>query len=251
MYKNLWTICKIVFNHDMEEEQITGMNNIVKGLIRNIVEIEPSFNIFPKLHHLLHYEDLSKIWGPLMSYATFKYERKHQTFKIWSRMMYNHVNPTLTLSQRHQRLMAMNFEKNSFVKINFELPSVVDESSLRPASFINQDFEKVQSFDLPHKLRKHVLKEIRGSRIKKWFEPTSYWKKASGELFAQGYVWKIAQVARARDIDRMHENVSTLRKLVKDSNGSLMVISDQFLHHVKDFLFTNESDENFLVFGLL
>lgn len=50
-----------------------------------------------KLHVLLHYARAMRLIGPLLHYATFRYERKHSQPKRETREMYNFKNPAYTI----------------------------------------------------------------------------------------------------------------------------------------------------------
>lgn len=56
----------------------------------------------PKMHYLVHYPQLMRLYGPLVHLSCMRFEAKHQYFKKLSSVVCNYKNISKTLATRHQ-----------------------------------------------------------------------------------------------------------------------------------------------------
>jgi hypothetical protein len=102
----------------------------IEQIFNSLHELEPEFKIFPKLHHLTHYPEMIKQYGPLILFSSLPFERKHQFFKQWARIMRNSINPAYSLAERHQCEQALIFKSKSYENINFDFTHLIDNPEL-------------------------------------------------------------------------------------------------------------------------
>jgi len=133
-------------------------------------QVLPNVSLKCKHHYILHYGFLTRLHGPLQRWSTIRYESKHQYFKQASRSTHNFINPTLSLSKRHQYLQAYLREGNIF-------PTVVEAASVIP---LKQDLYS------PEVLR---ALEASGAMSSQLFTTTS--AKYHGILYSVGEVLMI------------------------------------------------------------
>ncbi|KAE8742218.1 hypothetical protein FOCC_FOCC012232 [Frankliniella occidentalis] len=88
-------------------------------------KVLPGVTLKCKHHYILHYGALTRKYGPLQRWSTIRFEAKHQYFKQASKSSHNFINPTLSLSNRHQYLQAYLREGNLY-------PTVVEADSVFP-----------------------------------------------------------------------------------------------------------------------
>lgn len=102
-------------------------------------KVFPNEKLRPKHHYIEHYPQLIKKFGPLSDVWTMRFEGKHKFFKDVLRHTRNFKNISLTLSVRHQKMIAFHLDSNSFFKPSVEINKV---QSVMVASFP----ENVQNF---------------------------------------------------------------------------------------------------------
>ena len=75
-------------------------------------EVFPHFRLTPKHHFLEHYPALIEAFGPIVGLWTMRFEAKHKFFKRVVRFSSNFKNVLLSLSTKHQLMMAYNWQRN-------------------------------------------------------------------------------------------------------------------------------------------
>lgn len=72
LYKALREFVLLAFSSTFVETDLRKLDFLANQVINFCVSIQPDFSIYCKLHHLLHYGDLIKFFGPLYLYSTFR-----------------------------------------------------------------------------------------------------------------------------------------------------------------------------------
>lgn len=201
------------------------------------------FKVFSKLHTLLHYKDLIAKYGPLNHFSTLTFERKHYFFKIFAPIMRNYVNPPLSFAKRQQIHMAVSLKETNFENVNFFWSKNANLTiDLLPS--ISTQF-KLPSREVPHPLNKEILRFIKNKQASYWIKPVSYWRDSNGMIYAYGDIYSLAKnSSHSWDSRTSFEPERLQLKFDK------RFVADQHLHHVKDFLST-EDRYFILIRGLL
>lgn len=84
----------------------------------------PQYRLRPKHHFIEHYPDLIMAFGPLSHVWTMRFEGKHKFFKKVIRTAQNYKNVALTMSLKHQKLMAYYLNGSSFFRPALEISKV-------------------------------------------------------------------------------------------------------------------------------
>lgn len=99
---NLKEIVEIICAPTININQVAYL----KGLIEDYLDCRrinfPHSKFKPKHHYLLHYPDLTVLFGPLIRMSTLRFESKHSLFKRSARTAHNFKNLCFTLADRHQ-----------------------------------------------------------------------------------------------------------------------------------------------------
>ena len=120
-------------------EEIQCLKESIEILFELIKEISPSSKITPKMHHISNYPALMKYFVPLINYSTLPFERKHQFFKKWSRLISNHKNPSSSLALRHQYHQAIINKKMCHLSNHF----IISGEKTKIMDFIPPDAIKI------------------------------------------------------------------------------------------------------------
>ncbi|KAI2810569.1 hypothetical protein BLOT_001732 [Blomia tropicalis] len=161
----LWLVSKeftlIAFSQNVSKEDCEEMNVLSNIMIHFIKEL--GGHIFCKLHHITHYGQLIKQFGPLYFYSTFRYERKHQYCKHIARLMRNFINPSKTIHSRHQLRRAiierniLFYSTNYFSTITKIYNYEPNFQKITPLE-LNQNYECLLPSERPFPLNKNVLR---------------------------------------------------------------------------------------------
>jgi hypothetical protein len=136
LYLCLKEVCIVSFKNKIEDFEICKLKSNILLLFSYLKILEPEYKIFPKLHHLTHYPEMIRKFGPLVSYSSLPFERKHQFFKEWARIMHNSINPAYSLAERHQCEQALNIKEKSYEQISSDCNSNPDLLDNLPPSAI-------------------------------------------------------------------------------------------------------------------
>lgn len=100
-------------------------------------EVFPQLRLTPKHHFLEHYPALIETFGPLVRLWTMRFEAKHKFFKRVVRFSSNFKNVLLSLSTKHQLMMAYNWQ------INMAKPAlVISKVSSLPLEVLHGDIQE-------------------------------------------------------------------------------------------------------------
>ena len=102
----------------------------------------PGQKLKPKHHFLEHYAHLIRCFGPLVDFWTLRFEAKHSFFKKLVRDVNNFKNILLTLSLRHELMLAYYMDMPSLFKPTVEVKGVSNVSLDILASSVKQVIEK-------------------------------------------------------------------------------------------------------------
>ncbi|XP_058637761.1 uncharacterized protein LOC131543945 [Onychostoma macrolepis] len=80
---------------------------------QRLQEVFPNLKLTPKHHYLEHYPALIEAFGPLVNVWTMRFEAKHRFFKRVVRFTGNFKNVLLSLSTKHQMMMAYHWQRNT------------------------------------------------------------------------------------------------------------------------------------------
>lgn len=222
----------LVFQTKFTEEDLKRMHS----LAFNIHEKYRQFtHIHCKIHHILHYADLIRKYGPLYLYCTWRMERKHQFSKHVARIMRNFRNPPLTIHRRHQFKKASYEEKNDFASKNF-FPQVSDYKIMdeNDPSIANKKFTSLPSQERKIALGKFVLRKCL-AHSKTWIQPKFMFRASDGSVIVQGPVYTKKRCTYNKECGMRN---FALKKLHKRR-----FIDIRGLHHSNDFIDINKDIE--------
>ena len=81
-----------------------------------LIHCFPDLNLRPKHHFIEHYPHLIHCFGPLVDLWTMRFESKHSFFIKVVHDVHNFKNILLTLSSKHQQMMAYHFDGPNLFK---------------------------------------------------------------------------------------------------------------------------------------
>lgn len=98
----LLEICQIVSSYSIHFNQLSQLDYLIQEYLDERKYLFPNQNFLRKHHFIQHYSYYIRQFGPLMGYATLRFESKHQFFKRYIQATKNFINVTLSLSVHHQ-----------------------------------------------------------------------------------------------------------------------------------------------------
>jgi hypothetical protein len=134
MFTNLVEICRIVCAHEISIGQVIYLSKVIDSFFLYRKLCFPEISLRPKHHYLAHYPLLIKLLGPLRVWWAMRFEAKHQYFKQCLLSAKCFINPTKTLTERHQLFQSTLYGKRS-TQFN-EIVRFVDESSKIPPQIL-------------------------------------------------------------------------------------------------------------------
>ncbi|KAK3923571.1 Hydroxyacylglutathione hydrolase [Frankliniella fusca] len=114
MIVKLQEFTKLVCAPEMSVDETFRIELLAEQYLSLRKSVIPLVSLKCKHHYLLHYGELTRKFGPLQRWSTIRFESKHQYFKSALKHASNFINPTLSLSYRHQYLQAYLREGNLF-----------------------------------------------------------------------------------------------------------------------------------------
>lgn len=93
-------------------ESVAFLNLKISEHRHRLQELFPHLRLTPKHHFLEHYPALIEAFGPLVALWTMRFEAKHKFFKRVVRFSSNFKNVLLSLSTKHQLMMAYSWQQN-------------------------------------------------------------------------------------------------------------------------------------------
>ncbi|XP_040073555.1 uncharacterized protein LOC115323428 [Ixodes scapularis] len=102
VYLALRRIVDIVCAPQLTTNTIPYLKVLISDFYSAFTQVFPEVNVIPKMHYLIHYPRLIRLYGPLSKLSSMRFEAKHQYFKSLARKTRNFINICRTLSTRHQ-----------------------------------------------------------------------------------------------------------------------------------------------------
>lgn len=103
---DLKEIVEIVVSKTISEDRLAYLESKITDHRRLLLETFPQFKLKPKHHFIEHYAHLVRCFGPLIDLWTIRFESKHNFFKRVVHDVQCFKNVLLTLSVKHQQMMA-------------------------------------------------------------------------------------------------------------------------------------------------
>jgi hypothetical protein len=187
LFESLKNIAIISFQVSISKDNLAELRTNISKMFQYYKALDASGKVTPKMHHISHYPDLIENFGPLVHFSSLPFERKHQFFKQWARLIHNTKNPAYSLAVRHQCYQAVTFKANSYreIKFNFNI-ELSSNPPLQNTLPIDVTFysDKTQC-----QLGKNVVRRIGRSNM--WIEIKSFWKiKESTSIIAGGKIYE-------------------------------------------------------------
>ena len=110
MLMDLKEIVEIVVSSTFSEEMLCYLERKLSDHRKLLIDCFPDFNLRPKHHFMEHYPHLIRCFGPLVELWTMRCESKHSFFKKVVHDIHNFKNVLLTLSSKHQQMMAYHLD---------------------------------------------------------------------------------------------------------------------------------------------
>ncbi|KAE8746883.1 hypothetical protein FOCC_FOCC006303 [Frankliniella occidentalis] len=99
-------IVEIVLSPSIHRSYLPYLHQCITDYLHQRKTLFPEIQLRPKHHYLSHYSELTEAFGPLIRVFTLRFESKHTFFKRCIRAFRNFINPTLSLSVRHELYQA-------------------------------------------------------------------------------------------------------------------------------------------------
>lgn len=130
---NLKDIVELVLSSVHTEETICFLDSKISEHRHRFQDVFPQEKLTPKHYFLEHYPQLIKAFGPLVSLWTMRFEAKQSFFKRVVRHTHCFRNILLSLSVKHQLMVAYHQHGNNPVQPSLHVAklSVVDVTVLR------------------------------------------------------------------------------------------------------------------------
>lgn len=174
----------------IKKEEINYFDRWSIEIIETWSRIDSSLKIFPKLHMLTHYGQLTKKFGPPVLFSTLKYERKHVYFKNWSNVMANFQNPPVSFAVRHQLSLAVNYVADQYSFFDFFETAQPSFDIFSTLVHSLPDSQKLLAAEYPFNLSPVSIFQIANRRQKFWLRPVSFRKTIDNSIFACGQVFE-------------------------------------------------------------
>ncbi|KAI2805842.1 hypothetical protein BLOT_004848 [Blomia tropicalis] len=165
----------------LTDDDLQKMSKIAPDLVFKIVTLTNT-PVRCLLHHIVHYSNLVRRFGPLYLYTNFRYERKHQEPKNVSRNKNNHINFGKSVFEEFALTRAKYLKSIDFKNMDY----FQNQSSMVLKPFHEEIEKYVSSKLVPFSLNKNLLiKENSESDI--WFRPERCVKRPSdGKIICVG-----------------------------------------------------------------
>lgn len=99
-------IVELLASSSFTEESLCYLEGKIREHRKLLQVVFPGLRLKPKHHFVEHYPHLIRCFGPLVDFWTIRFEAKHSFFKKVVRDVNNFKNIVLTLSLRHQLMLA-------------------------------------------------------------------------------------------------------------------------------------------------
>lgn len=149
---DLKEIVEIVLSPIFTEEKLHFLEIKLSDHRKLLTDTFPGFRLRPKHHFAEHYPHLIRCFGPLVELWTMRFESKHSFFKKTVHDIQNFKNVLLTLSSKHQEMMACHFDSQSLFKPMLHVEKI---TNIRPSAFdfplrmvINRHYPHIETLPL-------------------------------------------------------------------------------------------------------
>ena len=131
---DLKEIVDIVVSNRLSEEALCYLSCKLLDHRKLLTTTFPDFRLRLKHHFIDHYPHLIRCYGPLTELWTMRFEAKHSFFKKVIHDTHNWKNVLLTLSSKHQQMMAYHLDNENLLKTKLyvEKVKVIRVSELDP-----------------------------------------------------------------------------------------------------------------------
>ena len=131
---DLKEIVDIVVCNRLSEEPLCYLSCKLLDHRKLLTTTFPDFRLRLKHHFIDHYPHLIRCYGPLTELWTMRFEAKHSFFKKVIHDTHNWKNVLLTLSSKHQQMMAYHLDNENLfkTKLYVEKVKVIRVSELDP-----------------------------------------------------------------------------------------------------------------------
>lgn len=138
------------------DETICFLDSKISEHRHRFCEAFPGERLTPKDHYIEHYPQLIKAFGPLVSLWTMQFEAKHSFFKRVVRHTHSFRNILLSLSVKHQLMIAYHLHDSKVVPPSLQVTklSEVDLTVLR------EDIKKAVEAKYPGKSCVHLANTV-------------------------------------------------------------------------------------------
>lgn len=163
---DLKEIVDIAVSNKLSEEALFYFSSKLRDHRKLLVHTFPEFKLKPKHHFIDHYPDLIRCYGPLVELWTMRFEAKHSFFKKVIHDAHNWKNVLLTLSSKHQQMMALHLDRQKVFapRLYVECVKVVRVSELE-TSFqceIQKKYPHLDSVSLSKSVHLHGTRYAEG-----------------------------------------------------------------------------------------
>jgi len=110
----LLQICQIVFAPKLRRDILPYLDALVVEHHELFLTLFGEENLINKHHHMVHYSDSIRAFGPLSRMWCMRFESKHQPMKRRAQNMCNFRNPTLTVICVSQSLLCSTWGRGDF-----------------------------------------------------------------------------------------------------------------------------------------
>ena len=135
-------IVEILASSSFTDESLCYLDAKISEHRKLLLIAFPGLKLKPKHHFLEHYAHLIRCFGPVVDFWTFRFEAKHSFFKKVVRDVNNFKNILLTLSLRHELMLAYYLDTPNLFKPNVEVKGVSNVSIDILAASVKQVIEK-------------------------------------------------------------------------------------------------------------
>lgn len=135
-------IVELLASCTFTDESLCYLDAKISEHRRLLQSVFPDLKLKPKHHFLEHYPHLICCFGPAVDFWTFRFEAKHSFFKKVVRDVNNFKNILLTLSLRHELMVAYYLDMPSLFNPNVELKGVSNVSLDILAASVKQVIER-------------------------------------------------------------------------------------------------------------
>lgn len=250
LYSALKEFILLSYSLELDQKGLNRLNVLANIIIEEWKDLDNNSTVYCKLHHLSHYCDLIRKYGPLYLYANLHYEHKHQFCKNCARVMRNFIDPAWTIHYKHQALKALIEDNENFLETDF-FPSVPTN---RP-SLLTQlppNCSPLPASDNPFRLHQNVLRKTKHTAKDYWILTKEFFRnKATKQIYCKGMILEIEQAysdnGKAIGPKLFNNSLKFLKVFAQER-----FISLEHLHFTNDYLLVvddedSENNQNFLL----